>query len=205
MRIKAAHRLPRSGREQAAAFWLLGTVAAVGTLIWEYQPETRFAPDTNVLLENAAIAIMALSNAIEALTAVARPETEDVPLENLRGWLFAFYWLGGVFLFLNFGLLDLYTWLTNREHVTIIMDDESLVVRHSAFRSKSVARSAVEQVLILPNHRTGYDVMLQHEDGLIRVASVYGDQTRPTLIKLRLEQALAQTGHCADEREKSAA
>ena len=137
--------------------------------------------------------------------AVARPETEDVPLENLRGWLFALYWIGGVVLFVQCGPLDLYTWLTNREHVTIIIDDEKVSIRHSFFRLNRVARSAVEKVLILPNHRTGYDVMLQHDGGLARVASVYGDQTRPTLIRLRLEQALDRTGYCADEKEKSAA
>jgi len=204
-RIKAAHRLPSSGYEMRISIWLIAALLAAVTLITHYAPERAAAPDDNFLLAQAAFVVMALSNAFEALAAVARADMADVPLENLRGWLFALYWIGGAILVLELGLFALFTWLVNREHVTIIVDDDEVSVRHSVFRSKSVARSAAEDVLILPNHRKGHDVMLRHESGLLRVASVYGDLTRPALIKLRLEQALRRTGYGAADNARSAA
>lgn len=200
-RIKAAHRLPSSGYEMRISVWLIAVFLAAVTLITHYAPERAAAPDENVLLAQAAFVVMALSNAFEALAAVARADVTNVPLENLRGWLFALYWIGGAILVLEFGLFALFTWLVNREHVTIIIDDDEVSVRHSVFRSKSVARSAVEDVLILANHRKGHDVMIQHDGGLLRVASVYGDLTRPTLIKRNIERALYARGSIQSEAD----
>ena len=200
-RIKAAHRLPSSGYEMRISLWLIAVFLAAVTLITHYAPERAAASDDNFLLAQAALVVMALSNAFEALAAVARADVADIPLENLRGWLLALYWIGGAFLVLEFGPFDLFTWLTNREHVTIIVNDDTVTIRHSAFRSKSVARSAVEDVLILPNHRRGHDVMIQHEGGLLRVASVYGDLTRPTLIKRNIERALYARGSIQSEAD----
>ncbi|MCM2561754.1 hypothetical protein M8745_06365 [Lutimaribacter sp. EGI FJ00014] len=202
-RIKAAHRLPSSGYEMRISIWLIAVFLAAVTLITHYAPERAAEPDENFLLAQAAFVVMALSNAFDALAAVARADVTDVPLENLRGWLFALYWIGGAILVLELGLFDLFTWLVNREHVTIIIDedDDEVSVRHSVFRSKSVARSAVEDVLILPNHRRGHDVMIQHEGGLLRVASVYGDLTRPTLIKRSIERALYARGSIQSEAD----
>lgn len=192
-RVKAAHRLPSSGYEQRTAFWLLALFMATVTLIQHYAPDMASKPNQNYLLEFAAFVVMALSNALEALAEVARADLADIPLDNLRGWMFALYWIGGAFAFLNFGPFSLYTWLTNREHVTVTIDDETVSVRHSVLRfPKRIACEAVEDVLILSNHRTGHDVMLQHEGGLMRLASVQGDLTRPTLIKRSVERALAE-------------
>ncbi len=199
-RIKAAHRLPSSGHEQRIAFWLIALFLALYVLISEYGPDMVSDPEANFLLEFTAFVIMALSNAFAALAEVARAEPQDVPLENLRGWMFALYCIGGAFLFLNFGPYSLYTWLADREHITIIVDDDQVSVRHSVLRfPKRIAREAVEEVLILPNHRTGHDVMLQHEGGLTRLASVNGDLTRPRLIKHSVERALGAGGSIQSE------
>ncbi|WP_375552560.1 hypothetical protein [Rhodophyticola porphyridii] len=187
VRVKAAHRLPSSGYEQRIALWLIACFLAVYMVITEYGPDMASDPEANYLLEIAAFITVALSNAFEALAEVAR----GGPPEHLRGWMFALSCIGGAFVFLNFGPFSLYTWLTNREHVTIIVNDDQVSVRHSVLRfPKRIAREAVEDVLILRNHRTGHDVMIQHEGGLTRLASVHGDLTRPTLIKSCVERAL---------------
>ncbi|MEE4212239.1 MAG: hypothetical protein V2I43_23605 [Parvularcula sp.] len=192
-RVKAAHRLPSSGYEYRIAFWLIALFLALYMLISEYGPDMVSDPEANFLLEFAAFVVMALSNAFAALAEVARADPADIPLENLRGWLFALYCIGGAFVFLNFGPYSLFTWLTDRERVTVTIDDEQVSVRHSVLRApKRIAREAVEDVLILSNHRTGHDVMLQHEGGLTRLASVHGDLTRPTLIKHSVQRALAE-------------
>lgn len=197
-RIKAAHRLP-STYDMCLGLYLLTGRAAIATLISHYAPEIASKPDTNFLLEFAAYVVMGLSNAFGALADVARAEPQDVPLEELRGWLFALYWIGGAILMVECGLFQLLTWLLNREHITVIVDDDEVFVQYSVFRAKSVARSAVEDVLILPHSRSGYNVMLQHEGGLTRIASVYGDLTRPTLIKCCVERALAR---CSQQTER---
>ena len=148
---------------------------------------------SNVLLEQANIVIAGLTNAFGKLREVVEQQTLDVPLESLRGWAVATAFLGGTFLFRHFGLFDLYTYLTNREHVTITVDDEHLSVRRGTFSfPKRINRESIRDVLVLSNHRTGHDVMVQHEGGLLRVASIYGDLTRPTLLRLRLKEALAE-------------
>jgi multisubunit Na+/H+ antiporter MnhB subunit len=200
IRIKAAHCLPTSGYEHRIALWLIASFLAAYMVITEYAPDMASNPEANYLMEIAAFITMALANAFEALKDVAR----GAPPENLRGWLFALYSLGGAFLFLNFGPYSLFTWLTNREHVTLIIDDETVSVRHSVLRCpKRIERKAVEDVLILRNHRTGYDVMLQHEGGLLRLASVHGDLTRPTLIKHCVERALDARGSVQSETERN--
>lgn len=200
-RVKAAHRLP-SCRDMRIGFYLLATLAAVSTLISHYEPDMQSGPHENFLLEFAAYVVMGLSNAVGALTEVARAEPQDIPLDNLRGWMFALYVIGGAILLTEFGPFQLLTWLSNREHVTVIVDADEVLVRHSVFRAESVAREAVENVLILPNHRTGHDVMLQHEGGLTRLASVNGDLTRPTLIKRSVERALAEHTPVAAQNSK---
>src|SRR6056297_1997234 len=181
VRVKAAHRLPTSGYEHRIALWLIAIFLALYMLISEYGPDMSSDPEANYLLEMAAFVVLALGNAFEALAEVAASEPPDVPLENLRGWMFALYCIGGAFLFINFGPFSLFTWLTNRERVTVTIDDEQLSVRHSVLRfPKRIDRDRIEDVLILRNHRKGHDVMLQHEGRLTRLASVYGDLTRPT-------------------------
>lgn len=201
-RIKAAHRLPSSGHEQRIAFWLIALFLALYMLVTEYGPDMVSDPEANFLLEFAAFVVMALSNAFEALAEVARADPADIPLENLRGWMFALHCISGAFLFLNFGPYSLFTWLANRERVTITIDGDQISVRHSVLRSpKRIAREVVEEVLILSNHRTGHDVMLQHEGGLTRLASVHGDLTRPTLIKHSVERALGAGGSIRSETD----
>lgn len=191
VRITASHRLPNSGHEHVIALYLLGATGAVFTLVSQYRPEIATDPEANFILENAAILVMALSNAFAALASVSESHGQAVPLEALRGWMIAVALLLGVFLFRLTGLHDLLMWLGNRERMTIVVGDEQLSVRHGTFRfSKRIRLDDIEDVLILANHRTGHDVMLQHEGGLTLLASVYGDLTRLTLIKRCVERAI---------------
>ncbi|MEQ9259693.1 MAG: hypothetical protein RIG84_11385 [Roseovarius sp.] len=202
VRVKAAHRLP-SSNDQRTGLYLLAALATIATLISHYAPDIASEPDGNVLLEFAAYVVLGLSNAVGALVEVARAEPQNIPLDNLRGWLFALYWIGGAILVMEFGPFQLFTWLGNREHVTVIVDDDEVSVRHSVLRfPKRIARKTVEDVLILSNHRTGYDVMLQHDGGLLRLASVHGDLTRPTLIKRCVERALEAGGPAQNETDR---
>ena len=101
--------------------------------------------------------------------------------------------LGGASVFRHSGLIDLFTCLTNREHVVIYVDEEYLALRRGLLRSPVlIARKDIQDILIHANHRSGHDVVVQHNGGLTRVASIYGDLTRPTLFKLRLKEALAE-------------
>lgn len=193
IRFTATHRLPSSGDEMVTAFRIIGVVGAVAILVAHYRPEVATDPNMNIFLEFGNMVIAGLLNAVDRLNAVVEYRSLDVPLESLRGWLFALLFLGGIFLFRHSGLFDLYNYLTNREQVKIEIDDENLSVRHSLFRfPKRIARNDIEDILILENHRTGHDVMLQHVNGLTRLASIYGNKTGPTLFKLRLQQALAE-------------
>ncbi|WP_373086904.1 hypothetical protein [Sneathiella sp.] len=190
--LNAAHRLPSSGQTHLA-FRLVGLIGAVAILVAHYRPDTPASATNNFFLEQADTVIAGLAHAFERLAAVAHQQTLNVPLESLQGWLFALIWLGGIWMFCNSGLLDLYTYLTNREQVRIEIDDQHLSVRHGAFRfAKKIARNRIQDVLILANHSCGYDVMLQHAEGLTRLASIYGNLSRPTLFKLRLQQALSE-------------
>lgn len=191
--LTAAHRLPSSGNEQLTALRIFSVLGTAAILVAHYRPETAFTPEGNILLERANIVIVGLSNAFGKLREVAEQQTLDVPLESLRGWVSALAFLGGTFVFRYSGLFDLYTWLTNREHVTVTIDDEHLSVRRGTFSlPKRIGREAIRDVLILANHRTGHDVMVQHEGGLMRLSSIYGDLTRPTLMRLRIKEALAE-------------
>lgn len=201
-RIKAAHRLP-STRDIRTGLYLLVSLAALSALISQYAPDMQSKPDENYMLQFAAYVVMGVSNALGALAEVANADAADAPLENLRGWMFTLYWIGGAILVMELGLFQLLTWLGNREHVTIIVDHDEVFVRHGVFRAKSVPLESVEVVLILPNPRAGHDVMLQHEGGLTRLASVYGDLSRPILIKRCVERALAE-GSQHDERRVAA-
>lgn len=191
--LTASHRLPSSGNEQLTALRIFSVLGTAAILVAHYRPETTFAPDGNVLLEQANTIIVGLSNAFGKLREVAEQQTLDVPLESLRGWASALTFLGGTFVFRYSGLFDLYTWLTNREHVTVTIDDEHLSVRRGTFSlPKRIGRESIRDVLVLANHRTGHDVMVQHEGGLMRLSSIYGDLTRPTLMKLRIKEALVE-------------
>lgn len=189
--LSAAHRLPSSGNEQLTVLRIVSVVGTAAILVAHYHPETPL-PYSNVLLENANAIIVGLANAFGKLREVAEQQTIDVPLQSLRGWLNASVFLLGVSVFRHSGLFDLYTWLTNREHVTVTIDDEHLSLGRGMFRfPKRIARGEIQDVLILPNHRTGHDVMVQHKGGLLRVASIYGDLTRPTLLRLRLMETIS--------------
>ncbi len=193
MILTAAHRLPSGVDEQLTALRIVSVVGAAAVLVAHYRPEAALPPDSNVLLDNANTVIVGLANAFGKLGEIAEQQTLDVPLESLRGWMLASAVLGGSLVFRHSGLFDLYTWLTNREHVTITVDDDNLSVRRGTFSfPKRINRESVRDVLILPNHRTGHDVMVQHEGGLTRLASIYGDLTRPTLMRLRIKEALAE-------------
>jgi len=193
MRITATHRLPNSGYEHVIALYLLGAIGAVCTLVVHYSPDMATDPQANFLLDNAAVVIAALGSAFDALATVAQADAQPLPLEELRGWMFAAYWIVGAFLFRATGLHDLLMWLGNRERVIITVGDEELRVRHGTLRfAKRIDLDDIEDVLILANHRTGHDVMLQHTGGLTRLASVHGDLTRPTLIKCCVERALVE-------------
>lgn len=192
MILTAAHRLPTGVDEQLTALRIVTALGAAAVLVAHYRPEVALPPESNVLLDNANTVIVGLANAFGKLGEVAERQTLDVPLESLRGWMLASAVLGAGFVFRHSGLFDLYTWLTNREHVTVTIDAEHLSVRRGTFGfPKRIARDTIRDVLILANHRTGHDVMVQHEGGLTRLASIYGDLTRPTLMRLRLKEALA--------------
>lgn len=103
-RIKAVHRLP-STHDMRIGFYLLAALAAIATLISHYAPDMASEPDGNFLLEFAAYVVMGLSTAVGALADVARAEPEDIPLDNLRGWLFALYGIGGAILLMECGPL----------------------------------------------------------------------------------------------------
>lgn len=190
--LTASHRLPSSGNEELTVLRIVSVVGTAAILVAYYRPETAIMPDSKVLLEQANTVIAGLSNAFGKLRDVAEQQTLDVPLENLRGWAVALAFLGGTFVFRHSGLFDLYTWLTNREHVRLTIDKDHLSLGHGMFRfPKQIARGEIEDVLILPNHRTGHDVMVQHNGDLLRVASIYGDLTRPTLLRLRLMETIS--------------
>lgn len=192
VRLTATHRLPSSGDEAVTAFRIMGAVAAVAVLVAQYRPELPPDPNANVFLEFGNTIVAGLSNAVARLGEVIEQRTLDVPLESLRGWGLALAVLGGEWLFRNSGLFDLYMYLTNREEVKITIDGETLSVRRGTFGlPKRFSRDGIQDVLILPNHKTGHDVMLQHNGDLKRLASIYGDLTRPTLFKLKLAEALS--------------
>lgn len=192
MILTAAHRLPSGVDEQLTALRIVTALGAAAVLVAHYRPEVALPPDSNVLLDQANTVIVGLANAFGKLGEVFERQTLDVPLESLRGWMLASAVLGAGFVFRHSGLFDLYTWLTNREHVTITVDAHNLSLRLGTFSfPKRIARESIRDVLILANHRTGHDVMVQHEGGLTRLASIHGDLTRPTLMRLRLREALA--------------
>lgn len=193
--LLAAHREPQVGHELQIALRLAGWVGAAGILVSYYAPETSPTHhENNPLIELATTTIIGLLNAVERLAAIVAHQSLDVPLESLTGWGYALLLFGGVWLFRHSWLLDLMTWLDWRESVTITVGRENLGIKHGVFhRTRFIARDGIKDVLILTNHRTGHDVMLSHTDGLLRLASIYGDLTRPMLFKLLLEQALAET------------
>lgn len=194
LRLTATHRLPSSGDEAVTAFRILGAVGAVAVLVAQYRPEIPPDPNANIFLEFGNSVVAGLSNAVARLGDVIEQGTLDVPLESLRGWGLALAVLGGEWLFRNSGLFDLFMYLVNREEVKITIDGETLSVRRGTFGlPKRFSRDGIQDVLILPNHKTGHDVMLQHNGDLKRLASIYGDLTRPTLFKLRLDEALSDT------------
>ena len=201
IRFNASHRLPSSGYEQHTAVKLIGYFGAASSLIAYYGPETSADPTRNILLEHADRLVAAFATAFDRLAAVAQQQTLDVPLESLQGWGVALLFLGGASVFRHSGLIDVFTYLTNREHVVIYVDEEYLVFRRGLLRSPVlIARKNIQDILIHANHRSGHDVVVQHNGGLTRVASIYGDLTRPTLFKLRLTEALAES-----RREQSTA
>ena len=189
--LTASHRLPSSGNEELTLLRIVSVVGTAAILVAHYHPETPL-PYSNVLLENANAIIVGLANAFGKLREVAEQQTLDVPLKSLRGWAVALAFLGGTFVFRHSGLFDLYTWLTNREHVRLTIDKDHLSLGRGMFRfPRQIARGEIQDVLILPNHRTGHDVMVQHNGNLLRVASIYGDLTRPTLLRLRLMETIS--------------
>jgi len=191
--VRASHRLPSSGGEPLT-FRILGVVGAAAILVAHYKPEIGLGPDSNILLDGANTVVVGLVNAFGKLGDIAASQSLDVPFASLRGWMCALLWLGGVFAFVHSGLLDLYTWLTNREHVRVTIDGNELAVSHGVFRfAKRIARDRIEGVVILANALHGHDVMVRHDGDLTRIASIYGGEKHPTLLKLRLEQALAET------------
>jgi len=194
VRLIATHRLPSSGDEAVTAFRIMGAVGAVAVLVAQYRPEIPPDPNANIFLEFGNSVVAGLSNAVARLGEVIEQRTLDVPLESLRGWGLALAVLGGEWLFRNSGLFDLFMYLVNREEVKITIDGETLSVRRGTFGlPKRFSRDGIQDVLILPNHKTGHDVMLQHNGDLKCLASIYGDLTRPTLFKLRLDEALSDT------------
>ena len=193
--VCASHRLPSSGVEPLT-FRILGVVGAAAILVAHYKPEVGLGPDSNILLDGANTVIVGLVNAFGKLGDIAASQSLDVPFASLRGWMFALLWLGGVFAVVHSGLLDLYTWLTNREHVRVTIDGKELAVSHGALRfTKRIARDRIEGFVILANPPHGHDVMIRHDGDLTRIASIYGGEKHPTLLKLRLEQAITETAH----------
>lgn len=193
-KLIAAHRLPSSGDEMKTVFRIVGFGGAAAILVAQYRPEVPPDPNTNIFLELGNMVVGGLLNAADRIGAVIQNGTLDVPLESLHGWGVALAFLGGVTVFRHSGLFDLYTHLTNREHVRIEVGRETLALRCGTFSlPKRFARDGIQDVLILPNHKTGHDVMLQHDGNLTRLASIYGDLTRPTLFRLKLQAALAET------------
>lgn len=194
VRLTATHRLPSSGDEAVTAFRIMGAVGAVAVLVAQYRPEIPPDPNANIFLEFGNSVVAGLSNAVARLGEVIEQRTLDVPLESLRGWGLALIVFGGEWLFRNSGLFDLYMYLTNREEVKITIDGDTLSVRRGTFGlPKRFSRDGIQDVLILPNHKTGHDVVLQHDGDLKRLASIYGDLTRPTIFKLKLAEALSDT------------
>lgn len=192
IRFTAEHRLPSSGDEMVTMFRIIGIVGAAAILVAHYRPEAVTDPNMNIFLAFANTVVAGLVNAVDRLAAVIEHKSLDVPLESLHGWALALAFLAGEYLFRHSGLFDLYAYMTNREEVRIDIDGGHLSVRRGLFRSpKRIARNDVEDIVILENHRTGHDVAVLHAGGLTRLASIYGDKTRPMLFKLRLEQALA--------------
>ena len=193
-KLTAAHRLPSSGDELKTVFRIVGFGGVAAILVAHYRPEVPSDPNTNIFLELGNTVVGGLMNAADRLGAVIQHHSLDVPFSDLHGWGVAAAFLAGVAVFRHSPLFDLYTWLTNREHVRIEVDQEHLTLRRGTFSlPKRFAREGIQDVLILPNHKTGHDVMLQHDGNLTRLASIYGDLTRPTLFKLKLGEALADS------------
>lgn len=191
-RLTAKHRLPSSGDEEQTAFRFLGLGGAAAILVAHYRPDVAPDVNTNVFIEFGNTVVAGLANAVGRLIAIADAQSLDVPLDSLSGWAAALAFLGGVTVFRHSGLFDLYTFLTNREAVRVDVDSAHLTVRRGTFGlPRRIARATVEDVLIHSNHRTGHDVMLQHDGDLTRLASMHGDLTRPTVFRLKLKEAMA--------------
>ena len=149
-------------------------------------------PQKNFIIELVEYGIVALIKAVEQLVAVVQAKSLDVPLENLRGWLFAAMLIFAAVELRDSFLFRCYCWLMNREEVRITVGAETLTVRrHWLGFGKIIERSAIRDVRVINNHPTGHDVVIVHDGGVLRLTSIFGDETRALLFKMRLDDLLA--------------
>lgn len=189
--LKAAHPRPSSGREVKHGIYLLWLVGTLWMLIDHYGPETAHDPNKNLIIELSEYGLVSLINAGERLVAFVQAKSLDVP--DLRGWMYVTIFTLAMCVFLNSFLFRLYCWLTNREEVRITVGPETLTVRRYWWSfGKTIVRSAIREVRVIANHPTGHDVVILHDDGILRLASIFGDETRALLFKLRLDDLLAR-------------
>ncbi|WP_170765892.1 hypothetical protein [Ruegeria lacuscaerulensis] len=192
--FRAAHLRPSSGYELKLGMRLLGLIGAIWILIDHYAPEATQDPQANFFIELFEYGVVALINAGDQLVAVVQARSFDVPLENLRGWFIAFVFLIAVWVFQDSFLFRLYCWLTDRESVWITVRPETLTARRRVLSfGKTIERSAIREVRIIANHPTGHDVVILHDGGCLRLASIFGDETRALVFKMRLDDLLTQT------------
>lgn len=194
VRLVASYRSPESHTYGRLAIRLVAYVGALVILIRHYRPAMPLDWTNNFFLEQLEVVIVGLINAGDRIAAVIQQHTLNVPLESLQGWFYALLWLGGVWLFQASFLFDIYTWLTDRETVTITRDGTRLNVRHGTLSfGKDIPLDDIEGVCITARHLGGYDVQLQHGGGFTRLASINDDEARPQLLKAKIERILNST------------
>lgn len=202
--LLAMHRRPSSGEHEPRAVQAAGIIGALAFLLNEYGPETHYDEAANILLEAGEFVVVGLLNAVERLVAVAEAETLDVPLESLRGWFFAGLWLTGAWIIRSSFLIDMLGWAMNREKVRIGVCDKELSIRHGLLRPpRRIKRRTYRSVEII-SKPFGNEVVILHDGGVLRVASIYGEKSRALLFKMRLEDLLAEACETTEDEAHSA-
>ena len=187
----ATHRRTASGEVEPRLMRILGFFGALAILVNFYGPDTLHDENSNFILVLMEYVTVGLLNAGECLSAVAEAQSLDIPLESLRGWLFAALWFCGAWVIRHSFLMDVIAWLGNRETVRVRIDDDELSVRPDFFSlRKQVKRGAVRSVEIIAERPCGHEVVVLHDDGVLKVASIFGDKSRALLFTMRLRDLL---------------
>lgn len=191
----ATHRrtLSGEGEDEPRLVKIAGWLGMLAFLVNFYGPDIPYDENDNFVLVLMEYVTVGLLNAGERLSAVAEAQSLDVPLESLRGWLFAILWFCGAWFVRHSFLMDVIAWLGNRETVTVTLNADKLSVRHGVLcRRRRVSRDAVRSVEIIADKPCGHEVVIMHDGGVLKLASIYGDKSRALLFTMRLRDLLAE-------------